>query len=205
MFLLLLCSPWPPCAESSTHCGFLYLLGYGECFRSFPLRVWWTGLNPGTWEVESVSWLRALGQRGQGRSWLKMKGRRGRKGRESKRLVLICLFKTEIVPLFLFCQNIFLFCFVLCAWMFGWVCVCVPSVQGLWRPAEATRSPRTGVTGNCESPWVLGTEPKSSKRTASALNCWGSFSALQNVCFFFYFFKKACLLTKYHFLLPLIH
>ena len=45
---------------------------------------------------------------------------------------------------------------------------CVPVHPGTWyprRPEEGVRCPRTGVIM-----WVLGIEPKSSKRAASALN-----------------------------------
>lgn len=55
--------------------------------------------------------------------------------------------------------------------VFACMSLCVPCVQCLCRPEEGIGSPRIGITGDWELPcWVMGTELRSSKRPASALN-----------------------------------
>lgn len=68
----------------------------------------------------------------------------------------------------------FLFCFVFNFMFMGILSTCMPvhhmSMWCLWRPEEAIGSHGTRVTVDRPSLWVLGIEPKSSGRVASALN-----------------------------------
>jgi hypothetical protein len=97
--------------------------------------------------------------------------------------------------------------FVLCVWACVCACVCAylyvflsaclpclplclsvcPGCRWPWRPEEGNESLGTGLTGLHELPvWMLGTELRSSRRTARVLNCW-AISPAQPILGYFYF------------------
>lgn len=79
------------------------------------------------------------------------------------------IFTSNLLSFFLAFKTI---CFSLWVWMFC-LCVCMNAHRQAWclpTSKEGVRSSRCGITDG--TMWVMGTEPRSSARATSTLNCW---------------------------------